>query len=297
MTTDSLIKSGFVTDTTAPQPLTEISIPKWRDRLRVHPAAEIFPLMSADELKALADDIKINGLHEPVTLTEGKDGQPVLLDGRNRLDALALLGEKFTLERPLMKMVPSSIDAVAHVVSANLHRRHLTTAERRELIATLLKATPTSSNLQIAKLTKTSDKTVAKERRKLEARSEIPNVVTRIDTKGRAQPPEKKPGVSESPPDKRQLPAAPARQRERPVIADTAATEPACINPIDDAWQQARSTQREEFIKARWMEILRVHNRLGGAAVSRDSSSTVRTDAAAPDARVMPTAEAKQGQP
>ena len=31
--------------------------PSWRDTLEIHPAAELFPPMSPDELKALGEDI------------------------------------------------------------------------------------------------------------------------------------------------------------------------------------------------------------------------------------------------
>jgi hypothetical protein len=40
----------------------------WRDVLPIHPAAELFPLMSPGELRALGEDIKTNKLHEPVAL-------------------------------------------------------------------------------------------------------------------------------------------------------------------------------------------------------------------------------------
>ena len=33
----------------------------WRDVYEVHPAAELFPMMSTEELKALGEDIKKNG--------------------------------------------------------------------------------------------------------------------------------------------------------------------------------------------------------------------------------------------
>lgn len=36
------------------------------DRLRVHPAAAAFPMMPDDELAALAEDIKANGLNQPI---------------------------------------------------------------------------------------------------------------------------------------------------------------------------------------------------------------------------------------
>ena len=79
-------------------------------------------------------------------------------------------------------------DPYALALSLNLHRRHLTTEQKRELIAKLVKAKPEASNLQIAKQVKADDKTVAKVRSELEARSEIPNVKIRTDTKGRNQP-------------------------------------------------------------------------------------------------------------
>jgi hypothetical protein len=34
----------------------------WRDVQPIHPAAELFPLMAPDELRALGEDIKKNGL-------------------------------------------------------------------------------------------------------------------------------------------------------------------------------------------------------------------------------------------
>ena len=33
----------------------------WRDVIKIHPAADLFPMMSPDELKALGEDIKRNG--------------------------------------------------------------------------------------------------------------------------------------------------------------------------------------------------------------------------------------------
>ena len=84
------------------------------------------------------------------------------------------------------------------VLSLNIHRRHLTAEQKRELIARVLKAKPEASNNQIAKQVKANDKTVAKVRSELEARSEIPNVDTRTDTKGRKQPARRKPAVQET---------------------------------------------------------------------------------------------------
>jgi hypothetical protein len=167
----------------------------WRAHLKVHPAADLFPLMAPDELRALADDIAANGLNLSVALAN--DGR--LLDGRNRLDALALLD---TLEvapgsGPLpfrikgtdhLCALQGDVDPYAFVISANICRRHLTAEQKRELIAKVLKAKPNASNNSIAKQVKANDKTVAAVRREMEGRSEIPNVDKRTDSKGRKQP-------------------------------------------------------------------------------------------------------------
>src|SRR6476646_4620883 len=69
--------------------------PNWRDILPIHPACELFPLMTPEELRELADDMTRNGPRERVTLYDDPTLGVCLLDGRNRLDALALLGDAF----------------------------------------------------------------------------------------------------------------------------------------------------------------------------------------------------------
>jgi hypothetical protein len=178
----------------------------WRDHLAVHPAADLFPLMSESEQRELGEDIKARGLHHPIVLYQGK-----LLDGRNRLDAMELVGIKFGFLKDRNKKnklfcltapTKSRIfggegkiidhfdgDPYDYVLSANLRRRHLTGEQKRELIAKVLKAKPEASNVVIAKQTKTTDKTVAKVRRKLESTSEIPRLekTTGADGKARKQ--------------------------------------------------------------------------------------------------------------
>jgi hypothetical protein len=70
-------------------------VPAWREVYRVHPAADVFPMLSEPELRELGEDIKANGLVTPIVFwrpgeTDGEE--PVLLDGRNRLDAMELVG-------------------------------------------------------------------------------------------------------------------------------------------------------------------------------------------------------------
>jgi hypothetical protein len=201
----------------------------WRDHLPVHPAADLFPLLAETDPKALqvlAEDIRKNGLHAPIILasialcndagmTTGKYNKPMLLDGRNRLDALALLGWLEVAEKPkrrpdhrLHDHIPvkvkddidwevefkfvSTTETASEVlyetaISLNLHRRHLTAEQKRELIAKVLKQQPQTSDRQIGDMVKADNKTVAKVRADLERREDIPHVETRTDSKGRKQ--------------------------------------------------------------------------------------------------------------
>jgi hypothetical protein len=161
----------------------------WRDLLPVHRATELFPMMSEEELRALGEDIKKNGLLEAVALLDGK-----LLDGRNRLEAMEAVGIKLTSgngQRIEWEKIPfrkvKGTDPIAFVISKNIHRRHLTVEQKRDLVARLLKAAPEKSDRQIAESIHVDHKTVASVRAKQEARGEIPHVETRTDTKGRRQ--------------------------------------------------------------------------------------------------------------
>jgi hypothetical protein len=40
----------------------------WRDVYKVHPAADLFPMLPEDELRKLGEDIKANGLRSPIVL-------------------------------------------------------------------------------------------------------------------------------------------------------------------------------------------------------------------------------------
>jgi hypothetical protein len=121
----------------------------------IHPAAEMFPMMPPDELQKLGEDIRKNGLQQAIIILSKSNGDELLLDGRTRLDAMERVGIKFNLKRHkhgwwnldiLEKGVPTinidlaytigdSVDPYDYVISANIHRRHLTAEQRRELSA------------------------------------------------------------------------------------------------------------------------------------------------------------------
>jgi hypothetical protein len=94
--------------------------------LAFHPLAEIFPLIEGYELAGLVDDIRANGLREPIVLFDGK-----ILDGRNRHRACMMAGVA-----PLYEEYAGD-DPVAYVVSLNLRRRHLDESQRAMVAAKL----------------------------------------------------------------------------------------------------------------------------------------------------------------
>ena len=86
-------------------------------------------MMGDDELKSLAEDIKIHGLQVPIMLNHDES---ILVDGRNRVWACEIAGVDLTCEA-LPEMTDEEI--LDYVVSANLHRRHLT-AGQKAMVAT-----------------------------------------------------------------------------------------------------------------------------------------------------------------
>jgi DNA methylase len=88
-------------------------------KLKIHPAAEIFPMLSDIEIRDLAKDITERGLQNHIVTYEGQ-----LLDGRNRLAACILGG----IEPKSMEYGGDS--PVGFVISANLRRRQLDPSQR-----------------------------------------------------------------------------------------------------------------------------------------------------------------------
>jgi hypothetical protein len=90
----------------------------------LHPLCTYFPRLSGSEFAALRDDIKANGLREPITLHDG-----MILDGGNRYRACAEAGIE-----PRFKTFDGG-NIVSFVLSANLHRRHLTPGQQAAIVA------------------------------------------------------------------------------------------------------------------------------------------------------------------
>jgi hypothetical protein len=188
----------------------------WRDHLAVHPAADLFPKLHEGDLVALGEDIKRNGLSSPVAIQIKKNGEPVLLDGRNRLDAMERIGLRVRLEKgngnvgawkllaeeqldgkwvgtslaPTMgvTVVVLTTDPVAYITSINIHRRHLLPEVKRDLIAELLRENPERSDRATAELAKVDHKTIAAMRRREEQLGRLPQLKTRKGKDGKSRP-------------------------------------------------------------------------------------------------------------
>src|SRR5262245_26371549 len=130
--------------------------------LTAHPLADIFPLMEGEEFAALVDDIKANGLREPITLYEDN-----ILDGRNRYRAMVKAKLHYGLKEENFRMYTGS-DPLGLVVSANLHRRHLTESQRALIAARIVTTKlgdnqfnkPGTTNKQAAAMLGVSEATV-----------------------------------------------------------------------------------------------------------------------------------------
>lgn len=94
----------------------------------IHEAANLFPMMSEDEFNDLVEDIRKNGQCEPIALYKNQ-----IIDGRNRYAACQKLGIE-----PIVKEWDGKGSIVSHVISLNLKRRHLTSAQKAAVAVDML---------------------------------------------------------------------------------------------------------------------------------------------------------------
>lgn len=120
--------------------------------MKIHRFANLFPMCSDEEIQELADDIKLHGLREPIVT----DQDDMILDGRNRFLACEIAGVK-----PFFApFVGNEDEKLAYVVSANIHRRHLSTSQKSMVCAKL----------------KAIEKELAADRKKRKAKSVVENL-------------------------------------------------------------------------------------------------------------------------
>jgi ParB-like chromosome segregation protein Spo0J len=121
MTTESPTCAG---DHEVPALDADSNIERFDFGLQLHHLCTLFPPMSGAEFDELKADIRSHGLRQPIVIHEG-----MILDGANRYRACKAIGLK-----------PTTIefdgdDAASYVLSANLHRRHLTPGQQAAIVA------------------------------------------------------------------------------------------------------------------------------------------------------------------
>ncbi|SOE92875.1 Chromosome segregation protein Spo0J, contains ParB-like nuclease domain [Burkholderia sp. D7] len=92
--------------------------------LELHSLSALFPSMTDAEYAALKADIEAHGLHQSIVTHEG-----AILDGGNRYRACMEIGIEPKIEEF------AGGDPVAFVLSANLHRRHLSPGQQAAIVA------------------------------------------------------------------------------------------------------------------------------------------------------------------
>ena len=95
-----------------------MTVPANLNVLKNHRYADIFPMMNEDDFNRLMEDVRENGLQEPIWLYEGK-----ILDGRNRYKSCQKLGIV-----PELRSYQGS-EPLKFVMSLNLARRHLNSSQ------------------------------------------------------------------------------------------------------------------------------------------------------------------------
>lgn len=90
----------------------------------LHPLCTLFPRLAGAEFEALKADIAANGLRQPIVLHDG-----MILDGGNRYRACLEAGVKPTFAKF------SGGNLVSFVLSANMHRRHLSPGQQAAIVA------------------------------------------------------------------------------------------------------------------------------------------------------------------
>lgn len=143
---------------------------------------QVLPPLNKDDFAALRQSILDHGVRVPVEV----DDEGNIIDGHNRAAICEAEGIKHYPKRINTGLTDWEKRTLARELNAA--RRHLSTAQKRELVEAQLRDTPTLSDRAIATRLGVSDKTVGSRRKVLVDRAEIPHVEEREDTLGRSQP-------------------------------------------------------------------------------------------------------------
>ena len=96
---------------------------------KCHPACLLLPELGEQEYRELVDDMRNQGQRHPIIV----DGDGVILDGRHRYRAC----QELFVEPMVETFHGTEAEKIALVMSENIIRRHLTTAQRAAIAAEL----------------------------------------------------------------------------------------------------------------------------------------------------------------
>jgi hypothetical protein len=216
--------------------MTTLKIELPKNQLTFHPLAIKYGgNLGKKELDALAKDIAENGQRFPIVVHNGQ-----IIEGVQRYRAcLQIKTEPLITPYDVKRHGDTEADIAAFIISANIHRRHLTPKQKREIIAGYLKANPAASNRVIAEKVGSDKNTVSKARKEMEATGEIHQLkkTTGKDGKQRKQPTK-------------------LSQKSQPKAADGVSqprlqskSAPAPSTRILEAWRDATPEERSAFVK------------------------------------------------
>ena len=93
---------------------------------KVHPVADLFPMLPEEELRDLAEDIKVRGQLQPIVLDKAGEA---ILDGRNRFAACKLAGVKPEF------VTYDGDDPDGYALAVNIVRRNMTKGQQAIVVA------------------------------------------------------------------------------------------------------------------------------------------------------------------
>lgn len=135
---------------------------------------QLMPPLSPEEYQELTEDIRANGIQVPVIVDE--DG--VAIDGHHR----QRIAEQLGIDCPtVVKSGLSDAEKRTMALNLNLHRRHLTREQKRQIVEASLKADPQLPDREHARRTGTSHVTVGSTRKELEKSGQIDHFSERLD--------------------------------------------------------------------------------------------------------------------
>lgn len=154
---------------------------------------QVMPRLTADEYAELEASIVEHGVRVPIVLS--RDDR--IVDGYHR-DEIA---RKHSLHCPRVYADGDETELRGLAFSLNLHRRHLSREQKRDLVIASIKADPQLSDREHGRRTGVSKNTAASVREDLESTGQVDQSDTRVSGDGRVRPSTQPPRAESVSPD------------------------------------------------------------------------------------------------